>query len=82
MKRRDRCYLLKRHHEKVWNRLAKYLDITVDELYQDIDDAAEKAHSDWAFNADIFEQEIASTVENLQPLEHIDSARCFLCLVD
>lgn len=57
--------------------LAAYLNITIDELYQYIDSAAEKAHGDWAFNTDIFEQEIASIVEVLQPLGHIDSVMCF-----
>lgn len=57
--------------------LIAYFDITNDELYQYIDYAAEKASADWAFNTDIFEQEIASIVEDLHPLEHIDSVMCF-----
>lgn len=57
--------------------LIAYLDITNDELYQYIDYAAEKAHRGWAFNTDIFEQEISSIVSDLQPSEHIDSVMCF-----
>lgn len=57
--------------------LASYLNITIDKLYEYIDYAAEKAGEDWAFNTDIFNQKLASIVENLQLLEHIDSVMCF-----
>lgn len=57
--------------------LATYLDITIEELSQYIDYAAEKASKDWAFNTDIFKQEITSIIDDLQPLEHIDNVMCF-----
>ncbi len=63
--------------ENMEHDLAMYLDITIDELYQYIDYAAEKASSGWAFNADVFEREITSIIDDLQPLEHIDSVLCF-----
>lgn len=63
--------------ERMEHDLALYLAITTDELYEYIDYAAEKASGDWVFNTDIFEQEIASIVSDLQPSEHIDSIMCF-----
>ena len=63
--------------ESMEHDLAVYLNVTIDELYQYIEYAAKKASGDWAFNTDIFDQEIASIVEDLQPLEHIDSVMCF-----
>ena len=63
--------------ESMEHDLAAYLDITIEELYQYIDYAAEKANVGWAFNTDIFSQEIASIIDDLQPLEHIDSVMCF-----
>lgn len=57
--------------------LAKYLDITVEELLQYIDYAAEKAYQNNFFDTDVFEIEIASIVEDFQPLEHIDNVMCF-----
>lgn len=53
--------------------LASYLDITEDELFQYIDYAANKAQPDrWAFNTDIFEEELLSIFSDLQPEEQID----------
>ena len=53
--------------------LALYLDITEDDLFQYIDYAANKAQQDkWAFNTDIFEEELLSIFSNLQPNEKID----------
>ena len=53
--------------------LASYLDITEDELFQYIDYAANKAQPDsWAFNNDIFEEELLSFFSNLQPEKQID----------
>lgn len=53
--------------------LASYLDITEDELFRYIDYAANKAQSDrWAFNTDIFEEELLSLFSDLQPEEQID----------
>lgn len=63
--------------ESMEHDLASYLNVTIDELYEYIDYAAKKASSDWMFNTDIFDQKIASIVDDLQPLEHIDSAMCF-----
>ena len=53
--------------------LAAYLDITEDELFQYIEYAANKAPADrWAFNTDIFEEELLSLFSDLQPEEQID----------
>ena len=53
--------------------LASYLDITEDELFQYIDYAANKAQPDsWAFNTDIFEEELLSIFSDLQPEKQID----------
>lgn len=53
--------------------LALYLDITEDELCQYIDYAANKAQTDrWAFNSDIFEEELLTIFSDLQPEEQID----------
>lgn len=53
--------------------LAAYLDITEDELFQYIEYAANKAQPDsWAFNTDIFEEELLSIFSDLQPEEQID----------
>ena len=53
--------------------LTSYLDITEDELFQYIDYAANKAQPDrWAFNTDIFEEELLSLFSDLQPEEQID----------
>lgn len=53
--------------------LASYLDIAEGELFQYIDYAANKAQQDgWAFNTDIFEEELLSIFSDLQPEEQID----------
>lgn len=53
--------------------LASYLDITEDELFQYIDYAANKAQQDiWAFNTDVFEEELLSIFSDLQLEEKID----------
>lgn len=53
--------------------LALYLDITEDELCQYIDYAANKAQTDrWAFNSDIFKEELLTIFSDLQPEEQID----------
>lgn len=53
--------------------LASYLDITEDELFQYIDYVANKAQPDsWAFNTDIFEEELLSIFSDLQPEKQID----------
>ncbi len=53
--------------------LASYLDITEDELFQYIDYAANKAQKNrWAFNINIFEEELLSIFSDLQPVEQID----------
>lgn len=53
--------------------LASYLDITEDELFQYIDYAANKAQQDrWAFNTDIFEEELLSIFSDLRLEEQID----------
>lgn len=53
--------------------LASYLDVTEDELFQYIDYAANKAQPDsWAFNADIFEEELLSIFSDLQLEKQID----------
>lgn len=53
--------------------LASYLDITEDELFQYIDYAANKAQQDsWAFNTDVFEEELLSIISDLQPAATID----------
>lgn len=53
--------------------LASYLDITEDELFQYIDYAANKAQLDsWAFNTDIFEEELLSIFSDLHPEKQID----------
>ena len=53
--------------------LAAYLDVTEDELFQYIEYAADKAQQDgWAFNTDIFEEELLSIFSDLQPEEQID----------
>ena len=53
--------------------LAAYLDVTEDKLFQYIEYAADKAQQDsWAFNTDIFEEELLSIFSDLQPEEQID----------
>lgn len=58
--------------------LSTFLDITKGELYQSIDYAAEKARSDgFMFNQDVFDSEINTIINDLQPIETIDNVMCF-----
>ena len=58
--------------------IAVYLDVSVDELYQYIDFAAEKAQGDqWAFSTDIFFEELETIISDLQPETEIDELLFF-----
>lgn len=58
--------------------IAVYLDVSVDELYQYIDFAAEKAQKDqWTINTDIFFEELDTIISDLQPEVEIDELLFF-----
>lgn len=58
--------------------VAKFLDITVEELYQYIDYASEKATVDsFCFREDVFFQELNSIISDLQPENIIEEVFCF-----
>lgn len=58
--------------------VAKFLDITVEELYQYIDYASEKATIDsFCFREDVFFQELNSIISDLQPKNIIEEVFCF-----
>lgn len=62
-----------RSKEGIVSSLAHYLDIAENELYQYIDRAADKAQEDsWAFDTDVFRDELLSIFSDLQPEEYID----------
>ncbi len=55
-----------RSKESMESSMSTYLDIPVDELYQYIDYAAEKAQKDqWAFNIDLFYEELGNIISDL-----------------
>ena len=57
-----------RSKESMESSMSTYLDIPVDELHQYIDYAAEKAQKDqWAFNIDLFYEELGNIISDLQP---------------
>lgn len=58
--------------ESIENSLARYLNITVPELYLHIIKASENAQDDYSFNGDLFSQEVLSIVSSLNPQETID----------
>ena len=58
--------------------VAKFLDITVEELYQYIDYASEKATVDgFCFREDVFFQELNLIISDLQPENIIEDVFCF-----
>lgn len=64
--------------EKMEQDVSTYLGITVDELYQYIDYAAEKAQEgQWAFNCDIFNSELETIFVDLQPENTLDEMLVF-----
>lgn len=66
-------YIDTRSREGMEKSIAVYLDVSVDELYQYIDFAAEKAQQDQcAFNTDIFFDELETIISDLQPELEID----------
>ena len=67
-----------RSKESMESSMSTYLDIPVDELYQYIDYAAEKAQKDqWAFNIDLFYEELGNIISDLQPEIEIDELLFF-----
>lgn len=67
-----------RSKECMENSMSTYLDISVDELYQYIDYASDKAHKDqWVFNTDIFRDELDTIIADLQPEKQIDEMLLF-----
>ena len=67
-----------RSKESMESSMSTYLDIPVDELYQYIDYAAEKAQKDqWAFNIDLFYEELGNIISDLQPKIEIDELLFF-----
>lgn len=61
-------YIDTKSREGMEKSIAVYLDVSVDELYQYIDFAAEKAQQDQcAFNTDIFFDELETIISDLQP---------------
>lgn len=71
-------YIDTRSKEGMESSMSTYLDISVDELYQYIDYAAGRAHKDqWAFNTDIFRDELENIISDLRPEEQIDEFLLF-----
>lgn len=61
-----------RTKDSIENSLAKYLNISVPELYSYVLRASEKAQDDYFFNGDLFSKEVLSIVSSLNPHETID----------
>lgn len=67
-----------RSRESMESSMSTYLDIPVDELYQYINYAAEKAQKDqMAFNIDVFFEELGTIISDLQPEIEIDELLFF-----
>ena len=67
-----------RTREGMESGISDFLDITVDEVYQYIDYASEKAQIDqWCFNTDIFADELETIITDLQPEKEIDELLFF-----
>ena len=62
-----------RTKEGIENSLSEFLDISINELYQYVNYAADKAEFDpWGLNIDVFEEEVLNLISDLQPEETID----------
>lgn len=66
-----------RTKDSIENSLAKYLKISVSELYMYVLRASEKAQDDKFFNGDLFSKEVLSIVSSLNPHETIDEMYVF-----